>query len=136
MLPCCEFVHSEALTWTTAFTQRGQTIAVLYLDNFDWNWSTNQHSSMIVEQQTWYHSQGITMNNLNCQTSHIGQMVNLMPCMAEKSVVCVDDTYEYNGVYIGKGGAVVPYLLSQGFCILQSRDYGVILGRGYKNINV
>jgi hypothetical protein len=48
----------------------------------------------------------------------------------------VDDTYEYNGVFIGKGGAVVPYLLGQGFGMLAAKDYGVILGRGYRNIIV
>jgi 16S rRNA G966 N2-methylase RsmD len=136
ILSSCEFVHNEALAWTATFAQRDQQIAALYLDNFDWDWSINQHSLMIAEQQTWYARQGIIMNNINCQTSHIGQMVNLLPYMMKKSVVCVDDTYEYNGVYIGKGGAVVPYLLSQGFDVLQARDYGVILGRGYKNINV
>jgi hypothetical protein len=28
---------------------------------------------------------------------------------------------------------VGQYLLSQGFGLLQARDYGVILGRGYQN---
>jgi len=32
-------------------------------------------------------------------------------------------------VYIGKGGAVVPYLLVNGFEILLTQDYGVIMGR-------
>lgn len=132
----CEFVCAEALGWTQSFAQRQEKIRVLYLDNFDWDWSTNQHTDMIAEQKIWYSARGMIMNNINCQTSHIGQMVNLLPHMTDQCVICVDDTYEYNGVYIGKGGAVVPYLLSQGFGLLQARDYGVILGRGYRNIIV
>ena len=88
---------------------------------------------MIQDQVQWYQQRGLLMNNVNSQTAHITQMVNLLPHMASRCVVCVDDTYEYNGVFIGKGGAVVPYLLGQGFNILAAQDYGVILGRGYRN---
>jgi cephalosporin hydroxylase len=127
----CEFVCAEAVEWTRNTTLKN--IKVLYLDNFDWDWSTNRHSEMIEQQRQWYSSRGIAMSNLDSQTSHITQMVNLLPHMSDQCVICVDDTYEYNGVFIGKGGAVVPYLLGQGFGLLQTGDYGVILGRGYRN---
>jgi len=126
-----EFVHADGTGWSADFA--GSTIRVLYLDNFDWDWRTDRQQSMIQDQIKWYQDKGLTMTNLNSQTAHLTQMVNLLPRMAVKSLVCVDDTYEYNGVFIGKGGAVVPYLLGQGFGILVARDYGVILGRGYKN---
>ena len=119
-LPRCEFIHAEATEWTSKFGQRDDKIRVLYLDNFDWDWSTERYSDMIAEQKIWYSKNGMTMNNLNCQVSHVGQMVNLLPYMTDRCVVCVDDTYEYNGVYIGKGGAIVPYLMSQGFGLLRS----------------
>lgn len=135
-LSCCEFVCAEAQSWTSAFGSRNKKIKVLYLDNFDWDWSTNQHTEMIEQQKRQYAGYGIVMNNLNCQTAHLAQMVNLLPSMSSTCLVCVDDTYEYNGIFIGKGGAVVPYLLSQGFGMLAAREYGVILGRGYKNIIV
>jgi len=127
----CEFVCAEAVEWTKNTTLKN--IKVLYLDNFDWDWSTNRQSEMIEQQRQWYSSRGITMSNLDSQTSHVTQMVNLLPHMSVQCVICVDDTYEYNGVFIGKGGAVVPYLLGQGFGLLQTGDYGVILGRGYRN---
>jgi len=129
-----EFVLADGTEWTAKY--QGPEIKVLYLDNFDWNWSTNKHSDMIEQQSKWYAEKGIVMNNLNSQSAHITQMVNLLPHMSAKCLVCVDDTYEYNGVFIGKGGAVVPYLLGQGFGMLTARDYGVILGRGYRNIIV
>jgi hypothetical protein len=126
-----EFIQAEGIAWSKQYS--GPAIKTLYLDNFDWDWSTNRPSEMIEQQRQWYSSQGITMSNLNSQTSHVTQMVNLLPHMSDQCVICVDDTYEYNGVFIGKGGAVVPYLLGQGFGIIAARDYGVILGRGYQN---
>ena len=126
-----EFVQAEGTAWTQSY--QDSKIRVLYLDNFDWDWRTDRKQAMIQDQIQWYQSRGIVMNNINSQTAHITQMVNLLPHLSQRCVVCVDDTYEYNGVFIGKGGAVVPYLLGQGFAILAAEDYGVILGRGYKN---
>jgi hypothetical protein len=126
-----EFVQAEGTQWTAQY--QGSKIRVLYLDNFDWDWRTDRQQQMIQDQIQWYQQQGLIMNNVNSQTAHITQMVNLLPHMTDRCVVCVDDTYEYNGVFIGKGGAVVPYLLGQGFGILAAQDYGVILGRGHRN---
>ena len=126
-----EFVQAEGTQWTAQY--QGPKIRVLYLDNFDWDWRTDRQQQMIQDQVQWYQQRGLFMNNVNSQTAHITQMVNLLPHMTVRCVVCVDDTYEYNGVFIGKGGAVVPYLLGQGFNILAAQDYGVILGRGYRN---
>jgi len=126
-----EFVQAEGTQWTVKY--QDSKIRVLYLDNFDWDWRTDRQQQMIQNQVQWYQQQGLVMNNINSQTAHITQMVNLLPHMTDRCVVCVDDTYEYNGVFIGKGGAVVPYLIGQGFGILAAENYGVILGRGYRN---
>jgi len=93
-VPLVEFVLAEGTAWSKQYS--GPAIKALYLDNFDWDWSTNRQSEMIEQQREWYSSQGITMSNLNSQTSHITQMVNLLPHMSAQCVVCVDDTYEYN----------------------------------------
>lgn len=131
-----EFVCADARDWCQRFDQKSREIKVLYLDNFDWDWEPDQPTEDIRKQQAWYRKMGLEMTNLNCQISHLDQMVSLMPCMSLRSVVCIDDTYKYHDVYIGKGGAVVPYLMTQGYQILQSGEYGVILGRGYKNYTV
>jgi len=102
---------------------------VLYLDNFDWDWEVGTWKSRIEEQRVWYQERGIEMNNVNCQVAHLTQMQNLLLNMTDNCIVCLDDTYLHNGVYIGKGGAVVPYLLVNGFEILLTQDYGVIMGR-------
>jgi hypothetical protein len=129
-----EFVCANGVYWSQR--PMSKKIKVLYLDNFDWDWEADTPSDSIRQQQAWYQKMGMKMTNLNCQTSHLNQMISLMKYMAVRNIVCIDDTYEYNGVYIGKGGAVVPYLLVHGYQILASKDYGVILGRGIRNNNV
>ena len=121
-----KFIHCDGTEWTKTCNYR---VSVLYLDNFDWDWEVSNQSLMIREQRAWYLERGIKMNNINCQVAHLAQMQNLLPHMTNNCIVCLDDTYLHNGVYIGKGGAVVPYLLVNGFEILLTQDYGVIMGR-------
>jgi len=129
--PITEFIHCDGTEWTKTCKHQ---ISVLYLDNFDWNWEPSSSSKghwqkRIEEQRTWYQERGITMNNINSQVAHLTQMQNLLPHMTDNCIVCLDDTYLHTDVYIGKGGAVVPYLLVNGFEILLTQDYGVIMGR-------
>ena len=120
------FIHCDGTEWTKTCKHQ---ISVLYLDNFDWDWEVGTQDKMIKDQRAWYQERGIEMNNVNCQVAHLTQMQNLLTHMTDNCIVCLDDTYLHNGVYIGKGGAVVPYLLVNGFEILLTQDYGVIMGR-------
>ena len=120
------FVQCEGTEWTKTCNR---SISILYLDNFDWDWEVGTYSKMIEEQRVWYTERGIEMNNMNSQVAHLTQMQNLLPCMTRSCVVCLDDTYIHNGVYIGKGGAVVPYLLANNFKLELAQDYGVIMSR-------
>jgi len=120
------FVQCEGTEWTKTCSR---PISILYLDNFDWDWEVGTHSKMIEEQRVWYTEHGIEMNNMNCQVAHLTQMKNLLPFMTQSCVVCLDDTYMHNGVYIGKGGAVVPFLLANNFKLELAQDYGVIMSR-------
>jgi hypothetical protein len=111
------------------------TVSFLYLDNFDWDWHPDNPESFVLEQQTRYLELGLEMTNVNSQRAHLEQMIAAMPVMAKQSVVVLDDTW-YNqwwGHYSGKGGAVVPFLLSQGYQVLETEEqpvYGTIMGRG------
>jgi hypothetical protein len=113
-------------------------ISFLYLDNFDWDWHPEKSEQFVVDQRNRYQAEfGIEMNNVNSQRAHLAQMVAAMPAMAETSIVVCDDTW-YNkwwGHYSGKSGAVVPYLLNNGYRVLYTEEqpvYGTILGRGIK----
>lgn len=110
-------------------------ISFLYLDNFDWDWHPENPESFVLEQRSRYDELGLEMNNVNSQRAHLEQMIAALPYMAEQSIVVLDDTW-YNqwwGHYSGKGGAVVPYLLANGYKILETEEqpvYGTIMARG------
>ena len=144
----CNFVIDQNIPNLEVVCQRGEEylkhfpkhiayISFLYLDNFDWDWHPERTEDFVVEQQQRYRELGLTMTNVNSQAAHIEQMVLAMPHMAEQSVVICDDTW-YNkwwGHFSGKCGAVVPFLLNEGFEILHTEEepeYGTILGRGIK----
>jgi hypothetical protein len=138
-LDACYTFHEstgESLTSMWAVATGGKNIRVLYLDNFDWDWEVGTNGDMIAEQKEWYRRQGMEMSNINSQVSHLTQMINLMPWINARSIIAIDDTYLYNGVFIGKGGAVVPYLLTQGFKVIKIHDNGVILGCGFDSISI
>lgn len=144
----CDLVSSWNLPNTTVVNSTGEDyfykriytmrpVTFLYLDNFDWDWHPEKPEDFVLEQKQRYRMLGYDMTNLNSQAAHLQQMIYALPHMAEKSVVVCDDTW-YNkwwGHYSGKSGAVVPYLVAQGFQVLYTEEqpvYGTILGRNIK----
>lgn len=138
------FVHTgTGEDWLTSrikkYSLEESRIAFLYLDNFDWDWHPewDPPETFILEQQNRYKDLGFQMNNVNSQRAHLAQMMLALPLMAERSIVACDDTWynEYWGHYTGKSGAVIPFLLNNGYEVLVTQSdpvYGTILGRGIK----
>ena len=112
-------------------------VSFLYLDNFDWDWHPDNPEPFVIEQRSRYRELGLEMTNVNSQRAHLEQMMAALPHMAAQSIVVLDDTW-YNqwwGHYSGKGGAVVPLLLANGYTVLDTEEqpvYGTIMGRGIK----
>lgn len=144
----CEFVQALNLSNVTVINSTGEQyfrtrvfgmrpISLLYLDNFDWDWHPEQPEDFVREQQERYTELGMHMTNVNSQSAHLTQMILALPHMAKRCLVVCDDTW-YNkwwGQYAGKSGAVVPFLLANGFEVLYTEEqpvYGTILGRGVK----
>lgn len=147
----CEFVQNLRIPNCTILNQKGEDylrqriygmrpISYLYLDNFDWDWHPESTEGFVRDQQERYTALGLEMTNVNSQRAHLTQMISALPHMAPQSLVVCDDTW-YNrwwGHYSGKSGAVVPYLLANGFEVLYSEEnpvYGTILGRGITKTN-
>ena len=134
-IPNVEIVNSTGEEYLQTFPGHMTTISVLYLDNFDWDWHPEHTEQFVAEQQQRYRELGIEMTNVNSQAAHVTQMVTAMPFMAKQSIVICDDTW-YNkhwGHYSGKSGAVVPYLIGQGYRVAETEEYpvyGTILTRG------
>lgn len=134
-IPNVEIINSTGEQYLRTFPGHMAQISVLHLDNFDWDWHPERTEDFVVEQQQRYRELGMNMTNVNSQAAHIAQMVIALPHMAKQSIVICDDTW-YNkhwGHYSGKGGAVVPYLISEGYQVAETEEYpvyGTILTRG------
>jgi hypothetical protein len=150
-----EIVNQDGAEFLKQFPSHSY-ISFLYLDNFDWDWHpevTENGPNIVIgpngkpviglpensifEQIDRYKDLGKVMNNVNSQRAHLAQMTTAISAMAPSSIVVCDDTW-YNkwwGHYSGKGGAVVPFLLNNGYEVLytcEDPEYGTILGRGIK----
>jgi thiamine pyrophosphate-dependent acetolactate synthase large subunit-like protein len=134
-LPRVEVVNQTGEQFLAEFPSHISYISFLYLDNFDWDWHPEKSEDFVIEQQKRYADLGHRMNNVNSQRAHLAQIMAAMPAMAPQSIVVCDDTW-YNkwwGHYSGKSGAVVPFLLNNGYSVLYTEEepeYGTILGRG------
>jgi hypothetical protein len=130
-LPNVEIVNSIGEDYLRSFNG---TISFLYLDNFDWDWHPMNTEDFVIEQQVRYKELGRTMTNVTSQMAHLNQAILAMPRMSLRSLVVCDDTWynEHWGHYSGKSGAAVPYLIGQGYRVLETEEYptyGTILGR-------
>jgi hypothetical protein len=134
-----ELVHAFGENFLEQFTRDnpGKKFSLVYLDNFDWDyWVGGQEESFVPAQKQHYRDyMGTEMTNINSQKTHLLQAMRLMPLMTENSIIVCDDTWYHpnEGVFIGKCSAVIPYLLLQGYEVLNSQGYrqnsGAILGR-------
>jgi hypothetical protein len=122
-------VDISGSNWTkTVLPGLHKKIKVLYLDNYDWA-NPGPTADTIKEN---YAQRNVEWSNLNSQVEHLAQMIGCFPYMAEQSIIICDDTpvVEHHGTYTGKCGAVVPYLLTNGYQIVYAGNNGVILVRG------
>ena len=133
-IPNLEIYNCAGESFLADFSGQDKHISLLYLDNFDWDWHPENSEHFVIEQQQRYDELGLVMNNVNSQKAHLEQMIAAISAMGEQSIVILDDTWFIKswGHYSGKGGAVIPYLLGQGYKILETEDhpvYGTIMGR-------
>lgn len=119
-------------TWPTI----AKKVSFVYLDNFDWIWDTADISLHICNQIVTYKQKfGIDMDNQNCQLEHFKQALALSPWLADNCVVAMDDTFVNKGVWTGKCGPAVVYLIALGFrCVNRSMTGGTVLVRGFDQI--
>jgi hypothetical protein len=135
-LPNVDIVNARGEDWLyTKIYNPLHPVSFLYLDNFDWDWHPEKTEDFILEQQLKYKTLGIEMTNVNSQRAHLAQAMMAVHHMAPHSIIVCDDTW-YNkwwGHYSGKSGSAIPFLLNNGFDVLETEEdpvYGTILGRG------
>lgn len=116
-----------------------QRFSLAYLDNFDWDYWLGGPEEKWVERykQHYRDYMKIEMTNMHSSMTHLIQAIRLLPMMTEKSIIVCDDTWYHpqEGIFIGKCAAAIPYLLVNGYSIVNNEGYrqnsGAILGRGF-----
>jgi hypothetical protein len=105
-----------------------KSISILYLDNYDWTNPGPERDRVTAL----YAKRKVEWSNMGSQVEHLAQMMYCMPYMNEVSVIICDDTpyQEHHGTFIGKCGAVVPYLIAHEYKIVYNKNNGVILAKG------
>ena len=104
-------------------------ISFAYLDNYDWVWAgehpqsyTEQFPAMISDDQMSqyklkmrkeYEAEGYVLNNGRSQEAHLAQAKLVHSLCTARCIIIFDDTFQLgNGLYSGKGGAAMRYLLA------------------------
>lgn len=125
-----EFVVQSGSEWAQEFAREHTDIALVYLDNFDYIYDIKEIDTHNINknQITDYANQGIVLNNVNCQTEHMKQLLALRGLFHQDTIVIFDDTYKLNDCWVGKCGPCVIYLLAQDYEVLEwTTDCGVIM---------
>ena len=97
------------------------SIAVAYLDNYDWTYPWTKTMAYKVQQHKDYKEQGLSLSNAKSQETHLRQAIAVEKRCSERCFVLFDDTWAgaAPGLYSGKGGRAVGYLMAKGFEVVQ-----------------
>lgn len=107
--------------WAKEYNNKiNKPISLLYLDNFDYVWSTtNMDDSTKTLVDIYKIKYNTTMNNQNCQLEHFAQASFLINSLDTRAIVAFDDTYLLNDCWVGKCGPAVILFLNNGYKIIE-----------------
>jgi len=94
-------------------------ICFAYLDNFDYIFPEIESRNFVKEQIKLYKTYDVEMNNNNSKLAHLNQSKLIHKYKSDNCFILFDDTYiNHKGEYSGKGGTSIPWLLDNGWKIL------------------
>ncbi len=111
-----------------------EEIFLLYLDNYDIIYS-DAHALDIasrmadVSVELGYSFEDATQQNSRSMLMHLAQAQAALPKLSEKCIVGLDDTLLRDGIWWGKGALAAPFLMHNGFKIIEIDKKGLILSR-------
>lgn len=122
VVPLLGLAESVLRTWTVP-------IGFAWLDGHDWPYE-HAPAGMWDAQEREYHERHQAYSRDASRASHLTIAKLIAPHVIPGGVVAFDDTWRLPSVldptpgpgWNGKGGAAVPYLLEQGFTIINSGD--------------
>ena len=122
-------VHSTGEEFLKTYNKIDGKISLAYLDNFDWDYELNDEGNSNGRYETHkanYRNKFKTeMTNLNSQAAHLLQAVYLVSfnLLTDNCVIICDDTWYIprEGIYSGKCSSAIPYLLANGFQVVDKQ---------------
>nr|WP_320011011.1 hypothetical protein [uncultured Desulfobulbus sp.] len=98
-------------------------IDFVFLDAYDFD--HGGHSSL--RQSRYEQFLGKRIDDKDCHKMHLDCVKSIIPKLSKNGIICLDDTWTENSIWMAKGTLAVPYLLEQGFIILEARNRAALL---------
>ena len=101
-------------------------IDFIFLDAYDFD--HGRHSEL--RQQRYEAFLGARIDEEQCHRMHLDCAKSLVTKLSPDGLICIDDTWQdVDGNWTAKGTTAVPYLLENGFELIEARNRAVLLGR-------
>ena len=97
----------------------------VFLDAYDYD--HGKHSEL--RQSRYRKYLGSAIVDGQCHQMHLDCAESLSKKLSPSGLICVDDTWLTNGRWSAKGTLAMPYLLDNGFFLLDIRNRAALLGR-------
>jgi hypothetical protein len=104
---------------------RSQPVDVLFLDAYDFD--HGKHSEL--RQSRYEKYLGARIDEQACHEMHLDCARSAVRLLSRAGVVCVDDTWLEDGAWTAKGTLAVPFLLDNGFELIEARNHAALLKR-------
>lgn len=98
----------------------------VFLDAYDFD--HGQHSEL--RQSRYVKFLGSRIDEQACHQMHLDCAQSLLRLLSPVGVVCIDDTWIDNEHWTAKGTLAMPYLLENGFELIDARNRAALLKRG------
>lgn len=109
--------------------QRKGKLDHVFLDAYDFD--HGKHSERRQDRYETY--LGARIDEQQCHQMHLDCAISLSKSLSAHGTICIDDTWtDDSGNWTAKGTTAVPYLLDNGFEVVEARNNAVILCRKKK----
>jgi hypothetical protein len=102
-----------------------QNLDFVFLDAYDFD--HGGHSDL--RQSRYEKFLGAPIDDQECHRMHLTCAEILVEKLSPEGVICLDDTWLDNGEWKAKGTLAMPYLLENGFQLLEARNRAALLSR-------
>ncbi len=116
-----------------AVTMKGEDYLKQYEDPLDfvfldaYDFDHGMHSK--IRQSRYEQFLGSRIDEIRCHHMHLECAQSVLTKLTPTGLLCVDDTWLDEGKWTAKGTLAMPYLLANGFTVLEARNRAALLGR-------